>query len=192
MKQEVKFLLMTVFVFSLITLTLSISLPSQQDTEVQSGIDSQVGINYKGDVCVTHKNADGEILMNECNHNVLFNTGAEAIETYLTDGRGTDGFDWIEVCDATNATCGNPQADSSEDWTAWTDSGLTGVAGTVGDNGNGNWNISTTFTSTADGVLTNVTHLTNDDDDEFAGNNFTLATLQTSDTLTVTWEITAA
>jgi len=188
MKTEVKFLLMTVMVFSLVTLALSLSLPEVQNTE-----STQTGINYEGSVEVTHRNADGEILMQESSHNVLFNTGAEAIESYLADGTGAgDAFDWIELCDATNATCDEPGADSTEDWTAWADSGLSGSVGTVGDSGNGNWSVWKVFTSTASGVLTNVTHLTNDDDDEFAGNSFTLASLEIADTITINWTITAA
>ena len=37
--------------------------------------------------------------------------------------------------------------------------------------------------------MTNVTHLENDADLEFAGNSFTLATLQTDDTILINWTI---
>jgi len=188
MKQSNKAYLFMGFVF---VFALGLVISSSMITP--NNVNSQEGVNYQGDVCVTHRNADGKILSDECSHNVLFTTGAEAIEDYLADGSGGgDAFDWIELCDATNATCGNPIAASSEAWTAWTDSGLSKAVGAVQDNGDGSWNVWKTFTSTADGVLTNVTHLTNDDDDEFAGNNFTLATLQDLDTITVNWTLSVS
>lgn len=154
-------------------------------------LDNSQGIDYEGSVCVTHTNADGEILMHECDHNVLFNTGKELVETAI--GTGTaDACDWIELCNAT-AGCGTPTADSSEDYTAYgAICGLDKVAGTVTSNGVGNWSVYNTFTSTCDSIVTNVTHLLNDADDEFAGNSFTLVTLQTNDQLTINWTVSVS
>jgi len=145
------------------------------------------GINYESSVCV-YKNNE---LVGECDSNVLYNTGAELIESAMADGAAADATDWIELGNA-SAAAGEPQADSSEAYTALDGGCFTGtmpVAGTVYDNGNGNWTVGTTFTSSCDDVLTNVTHLINDADAEFAGNNFTLVTLQTNDQLTINWTI---
>jgi len=182
-----KFLLSSLVLVLGIVLVVGFSLPNMN---FSPQVNSQ-GIDYEGSVCVTHTNADGEVLSNECNHNVLFTTGAELIETAL--GTGTaDACDWIELCNAT-AGCGTPEADSSEAYTAYgAICGLNAVAGTVASNGDGNWSVSNTFTSTCDNILTNVTHLTNDNDDEFAGNSFTLVTLQSSDQLLINWTISVS
>lgn len=147
------------------------------------------GIQYHSSVCV-YKNNE---LIAPCNHNVVYNTGLELIEDFVADGSSTDACDWIELGNASVAA-GEPQADSSEAYTALDGGCFTGtnpVAGTVYDNGNGNWTIGTTFTSSCGGVLTNVTHLLNDADAEFAGANFTLVTLQSSDTVAINWTIWA-
>lgn len=150
-------------------------------------------ISYRGNVCVTHTNADGEVISSECDHNILFTDGAEAIEQYIGNGTGgSDAFDWIALCDATNATCAEPTAGGAEAYTAYADSGLVSVAGSYASIGNGNWSISNTFTATADDLLANVTRLLNDDDDKLAGNSFTLVTLQTNDQLTINWTIGVA
>lgn len=165
----------------------------QSNNQIQNNLGSSEGIGYKGVVCTYVTRADGTVEDNGCNHNVLFDTGAELIEDYLADGSGGgDAVDWIELCDATNATCAEPTADSSEEYTAWVDSGLAKSVGTVGDNGNGNWSVWKTFTSTADGAIVNVTHLINDDDDEFAGNSFTDVTLQANDQLTINWTVSVS
>jgi len=153
-------------------------------------------INYGSDVCISttgdfegRKTPLGELELIQCEHNVLYDTGAEAIEDYLADGSGgSDAFDWIELCNAT-AGCGTPQADKSEAYTAFASAGLSEVAGTVGDNGNGNWSVAHTFTATEDDLLTNVTRLRNDDGDDLAGNFFTLVNLQTDDQLLVNWTV---
>jgi len=85
---------------------------------------------------------------------------------------------------------GEPQADSSEAYTAHGADGLEKQAGTVASNApSGNWSVWYEWTSTGDDQLTNVTHLINANDDEFAGNSFTLVTLRTNDKLTVNWTI---
>jgi len=149
------------------------------------------GINYKGMVCTSVIRADGTVEDNGCNHNVLYTTGAEYVETQLKTG-STDAVDWIALCDATNATCVTQTAGSSEPYTSWTDSGLEKAAGAVLDNGNGNWSVFTTFTASCDNLITNVTHLENDADLEFAGNEFTTVTLQTSDSLSINWTISVS
>ena len=71
------------------------------------------------------------------------------------------------------------------------ESGLDRTQGTYGDNGVGNWSIWTTFTATADDLLTNKTGIFNASavGTLFAENTFTLATLQSSDQITINWTI---
>lgn len=149
-------------------------------------------LEYNSWVCTQVQRADGTSEPVECSHNTLFDTGAEYVETQLKTG-SADAVDWISLCNASaNAGgCGTPVADSSESWTEIAACGLTQQAGTTMDNGNGNWSVYYTFTSTCDDVVTNVTHLENDADLEFAGNAFTTATLQTDDTILVNWTIWA-
>ena len=133
-----------------------------------SDTSTETGIDYTGIVCTQVIRADGTAEPTVCQHNTLYNTGAEAIEDYLADGTGAgDAFDWIELCDSLNSTCDTPVAIEetavfdSLNYTNWTGCGMDEVAGTVGDVGNGNWTIFNTFTSTCDGVTTNVTRLRN-------------------------------
>lgn len=156
-----------------------------------------IGINYQGDVCVTVTRAEGTVEPTQCSSNTLYDTGAEAIEDYLGDGTGgNDAFDWIILCNATSGIggtgCGVPAAAKTENYTALGGCGMDNVTGTVGDNANGNWSVWNEFTSSCDNIETNVTRLRNDDDDDLAGNNFTLVTLQNGDKLTVNWTISVS
>ena len=58
--------------------------------------------------------------------------------------------------------------------------------------GTGNWSIYNEFTSTCDNVVTNVTRLRNTNGDDFAGNTFTLVTLQTDDLLLINWTLSVS
>jgi len=158
----------------------NISAPSSDDS-------IQQGINYKGYVTV-HKNGE---LVHE-GSNTLYETGMEAIEDYLADGSGGgDAFDWIQLCNATDG-CGVPQADKSEAFDALVGCGMDAVAGSVGDNGVGNWSVWATFTSTCDDIETNMTRLRNDDDDDLAGLHFPLVSLQESDVLQINWTVSVS
>ena len=125
--------------------------------------------------------------------NVLYDTGKEAIESYLQAGLGGgDAFDWIELCNSTlvENSCGAPSAGKAEEYLAYTGCGLVGVAGTSGTNAaSGNWTVYNEYTSTCDAQTTNVSRLVNDDDDDLAGNSFTEVTLQIGDKLNVSWDI---
>ena len=123
----------------------------------------------------------------ECDSNVLYDTGAEAIENLLSVGLNSK-YTNITLCNA-SATCGSPSASASEGWTEYVNSGLKGTEGSKTDNGNGNWTISNTYTASADNLLTNVTRIGNTTGGYLAGNSFTLVTLQTNDQLTVNWTI---
>jgi len=149
-----------------------------------SGDANSQPINYHANVCV-YKN--GELL--ECNHNLLYNTGKESIEQVLGNAGNPGPFQNITLCNAT-AGCGTPVAAGNEDFTAYTNCGLAaGTGGTYASLGTGNWSIYKTFTSTCDNIITNSTRLTNSSGSSFAGNTFTLVTLQSSDSLTINWTI---
>ena len=123
--------------------------------------------------------------------NVLYNTGKEAIEDYLMEGAGNnDAFDWIQLCNASTSSCGAPSAGKTEAYSLHTTCGMVGVAGTAGTNAaSGNWTVYNEFTSSCDNTKTNVSRLVNDDDDDLAGNSFTMVTLQNGDKLNVTWDV---
>jgi len=159
---------------------------------VNPTITNSVGdeISYGSMVCKQVTRADGTIEPKECEHNVLYDTGKEAIEDYLMEGTGGgDAFDWIELGDA-NLVIGDPSAGKAEDYTAHAADGLSTAAGTTGTNAaSGNWTIYHEFTSTGDAQVTNVSRLQNGAGVDLAGNKFTLVTLQTGDKLNVTWDV---
>lgn len=142
------------------------------------------GVQYHSDVCV-YKNDE----LIDCSHNILYNTGKELIEDLLGDNTGTSA-DYIQLCNAT-AGCGVPQADAGETYNALNACGLAQAQGIYngGLTGSGNWSISQTFQASCDNVQTNVTRLRTSGGTNFAGNNFTLVTLQTDDIVNVTWTI---
>jgi len=150
-------------------------------------------ITYNSMVCKQVTRVDGTVVPLECSHNVLYDTGKEAIEAYLGAGSGGgDAFDWIELCNSTlvENSCGAPSAGKAEEYLAYTGCGLVGVAATCGENAqDGNWTCYHSFTSTCDAQTTNVSRLVNDDDDDLAGNSFTEVTLQTGDKLNITWDV---
>jgi len=140
-------------------------------------------IDYKGTVCI-YKN--GELI--ECNHNILYNSGKNLIRD-LVGGGGSGAVLNISLCNAT-AGCGGPVADASETYSEFAGCGLENSQGTyTALTQDGNWTITKTFTATCDNVETNVTRLQNATGTNFAGNSFTLVTLQTNDQLTINWTI---
>ena len=144
-------------------------------------------IVYGSDVCI-YKNGE---LIQDCEHNVLYDTGAELIEDVFANEAASDAADWVGLCNATvgSAGCGTPTTGSSEPYEEYTSCGLSKAAGTIYDNGVGNWSVEYTFTASCNDLLTNVTQLLNGNADEFAGKEFTLVTLQSSDQLTVNWTV---
>jgi len=142
-------------------------------------------ITYHSNVCI-YKN--GELV--DCNHNLLYDTGKNLIRTYLGDTGGSgDEVDQMELCNST-AGCGDPQADASESYTAYTSCGLSQTTGDYNALAqDGNWTISATFTSTCDNLETNMTRLKNTAGTKFTGVRFTDVTLQTGDTLLINWTI---
>jgi len=170
---------------------------TQDNSKVPNNVEDSIG--YKASVQVfttgdfegreTEPHIDELEYLGESS-NVLYHTGREGIEGLIGGADGADAFDWIEMGNA-STDAETPLADKSEGYTPYgAVCGMDVVAGdydTLG--GNGNWTISTTFTATCDDVLTNVTRLQNAGGDDLAGNEFTLVTLQTSDTLLINWSV---
>lgn len=154
------------------------------------GNSNSATIEYNSNVCVSHLSPEGEVLSEECGHNVLYTTGQNHIKALLNGSTTTnEAALTISLCNAT-AGCGTPVAAASEAYTAYSNCGLTAAAGTAASGtGNGNWTVSKTFTSTCDNVITNSTRLITAGSINFAGNPFTLVTLQNQDQLLVTWNI---
>lgn len=175
------FFLSIIFIF-LIVGVFSILSPNNSESSLSSTI------NYESLVCV-FKNGE-EI---DCKHNVLFNNGAEAIEQILgtTSNTSTSAFQNISVCNSSTAGvgCGGVTAGQSEAYNLFSAGGLTQGAGTYFSNGNGNWTLSKTFTSTASSLTTNVTKLGNITGYNLSGNSFTAVTLNIDDQLTINWTL---
>ena len=149
------------------------------------GSDSQsASLNYQGHVCV-YKN--GELV--ECSHNLLYSNGKNITRDLLGVGLSAPVLN-ISLCNAT-AECEVPVAAGSESYSALVGCGLSNVQGTYNTISAypGNWTITKTFTSTCDAVNINSTRLTNGTGSIFAGNTFTLVTLQTNDQLTINWSL---
>lgn len=155
-----------------------------------SSTEGSEGIAYHSSVCKTLTRADGSVEDLGCDHNLLVNAGAEAIEDAIGSGSGTSAFNYIGLCNST-AGCTAPASGDTAIDNEYTDSGLTRSQGTFGDNGVGNWSVWKTFTATADSLTTNLTGIYNASSGTtlLASNSFTEVTLQTSDQLTVNWTI---
>ena len=144
---------------------------------------SNVDLSYKADVCV-YKNGE----LQSCNHNVLYNSGKNSTRDALAF-RNAGNFTNLTVCNA-SAGCGGFDT-SLDNYTAYNNCGLQGVAGlvTLNPTVTGNWSITNTFTSSCDSLSVNATKLTNTTGGVLAGNSFTTVTLQTNDQLTINWTL---
>ena len=139
-------------------------------------------LGYHGSVVIS---VNDEVV--DSGSNVLYNTGAEAIEVSLGTG-SADAFDWIELGDA-DLAAETPDAAKTEAYTAHDADGLSVAEGTVASNGNGNWSIWKTFESTAASQDMNVTRLQNAAGVDLAGKAFTHVTLEDGDAVTINWTI---
>lgn len=176
-------ILLSIFAIYLIVANVSTSIPS-----VQSG-DS---LHYAANVCKQVVRADGTREEAECSHNILYNTGRNITRDKLIGTAGV-AITNITLCNASTAGtgCATPVAAGNEAYTEFIECGLkSNSAGTASvlEDQPGNWTVWKTFTSTCNNMLVNVTRLGNNSV-YFAGNSFTLVTLQTSDSLTVNWTI---
>ena len=156
------------------------------------------GLEYTASVC-TYTTGDfegretpssnGVMEVVSCSHNTLFGTGKNMTRTALALG-STVPITNITMCNSTNASfCGTPTTAALDEFNQFRGCGMDGAIGTygVGDI-EGNWTVGHTFTSSCDGVRTNVTRLGNSST-FFAGNSFTSVNLSNSDQLTVNWSI---
>lgn len=151
------------------------------------------GIDYQGYVCVTHKNAEGKIISSDCNHNILHFAGQNLTRDYLVSPSATNNITTIALCNisgSTSANCGTPTAGASEAFTSYASCGLTNQSANYAIlSPNGNVSVYTTFTSTCNNRMANVTRLQNASGTPFASNTFTDVTLQTNDQLLINWTI---
>lgn len=141
-------------------------------------------LNYDGYVCVSK---NGELI--ECSHNLLYDNGKNITRNLL----GVGGFGAvlnISLCNAT-AGCAGPIATGAETFNTYVNCELNNTQGTYStlQNAPGNWTVSKTFTSGCNSLEVNSTRLTNATGGLFAGNTFTLVTLQTNDQLTINWTL---
>jgi len=120
--------------------------------------------------------------------NLLYTSGKNSIKEMLGSSNQNGPFLNISLCNAT-AGCSSPIADASEAFNLLKGCGFESIEGTYASTGDGKWTVTKTFTSTCDSVEINSTRLTNVTGGNLAGNNFTLATLQNSDTLTINWSL---
>jgi len=181
-KKNFKKFILPVFALVLLVSVLAFSMNSNQST------DDSISITYHSNVCKQVTRADGTIEEPDCGHNLLYTSGKELIETYLGDtGGSSDEVDQISLCDAA-VGCETPVVGASETFSVLADRGLEETTGTYASVGDGNWTISNTFTATGS-VSTNVTRLQNTAGTNFAGNEFTLVSLESGDQLSITWNI---
>lgn len=147
------------------------------------------GIVYHAVVCPTIERTDGTIEKIDCSANTVYNDGLDTIELSLTSGTNNS-FNTIALCNS-SSTCGTPVAAQSETFTEYNGCGLTaGVADGISSLGVGNWSVFKTFTSTCNARTTNVTKLREPlTGRNLSGNQFTGATLQNGDKLTINWTI---
>lgn len=160
-------------------------------TPISAGSSSTTsdGIHYKGSICVTVRDAEGNIKSNDCNHNTAMNIGLNKTRDILGLG-ATNAFNVIHLCNAT-AGCTTPAATDTAVQNTMGGCGLTAGAGTYSNlTGTGNWSIAKTFTSSCDNRLTNVTYITDSSNVPLAGANFSLVTLNNYDSITVNWTLT--
>lgn len=156
---------------------------------------SSTPIQYKAQVCVYKtpwlEDHYGERELVDCSHNVLYNTGQNMTRDLL--GGGGNFIRNISLCNTT-AFCTAPVAAGTETFTTYANCGLNSTQGTYAPLATtaGNWSIYTTFTATCNSLDINATRLSNATGSLFAGNSFTLVTLQSNDQLTVNWTIGVA
>ena len=186
-KQKSIFLGVTIISFSVI-LGLAVVLSSNQGNNQLSD-----GLPYSATVCNQVIRADGTHETPECSHNILYDAGRNITRNLLMLASG-DTVTNITLCNTTSPStggCGTPVAGATEAFTLYGGCGLSTTAQastSIMGQFPGNWSVYQTFTSTCDNQLINMSRLGNDST-YFAGNTFSLVTLQTNDQLTVNWTI---
>lgn len=144
------------------------------------------GINHGDRWCVQVTKVDGTKLPAYCGQNTYTNAGMNATRDLLGAGSGSAGFKYIALGNGTAPSVTDTSLNS--EITSGQNSGLARALGTYTPlNQNGNWTISSTFTSSINAQVVNTTALFNASSGgaELAGFSFTSATLQTNDQITV-------
>ncbi|MFB6199388.1 MAG: hypothetical protein ABEJ83_00795 [Candidatus Nanohaloarchaea archaeon] len=122
-------------------------------------------------------------------HNVLME-GEEAIEDQIKSGEAVS-WDTIALGHGAAPTDSSGSLDQE-----YTGSGLAPQTATITDVGDGNWNLTVTFTASADGLVVNTTAQKStgagSSIDYFAGTSFSTRTLYSGDELTFEWENTVS
>jgi len=155
-------------------------------SNITPSYEAGVPMLHVGNLCAQVIRADGTKEPVVCNHNQFPNSGRNMTRDYLNTGTGLLN---ITVIAAGNVTTSQTV---TENWLngEYANCGFIKAAGTITALGSGNWSIAKTFTSTCADVVVNGTALmngTNVGNYTFAMGNFTSATLQSADQLTVTW-----
>lgn len=145
-------------------------------------------LKYHSDICVEVTTADGETKTIECKDNPNFFTddGKNAVMDFVGGGFNGAAFSRIALC---NVSTGLGSGVNK----CYIANGLSNASGTFTKVSNpGNWSISNTFTSSADGQTVNGTALLNGSSTGsvfFANNSFNAVTLNTNDQITIRWNI---
>lgn len=152
---------------------------------------------YHSYVCTDVTRADGTHDFHQCSHNFLTPAGKNAIMDLIAGGplSSLSTVRQIALCNVTNGAAAPVFCYGNQSVAANGLGNATGTFAKVYDattNPNGNWSISNTFTSTADGQTVNGTLLLNGSSTGaiiFANNTFTPVTLNTNDQITIRWNI---
>lgn len=125
-------------------------------------------------------------------HNAMMNQGKGFVRAALTGGMAADAVDVISLGNGSGVFTTNTSLSGNI-----TDCGLLAVAGTLNLDsatpftGGANWSYVNTFTSSCNNELVNASGMSNTTANTFMwwADNFTATTLQSSDTLRITWNI---
>jgi len=148
----------------------------QQGLEEHGYIDGFISVYHNGVLVDRH-------------HNVLTDLGANGIRDYLSGGAGS-AINYIAVGNGSDITTSSTSIPGGD----ITDCGFSRATGTLGIQGTGNWSFEKIYTSTCDGIVVNTSGMYNasSGDYMFWGDDFTDCTLQSSDTLKITWNISVS
>lgn len=137
-----------------------------------------------------HRNAAGELLASGRARNTVVNAGLNWLRGHMGDS-GTDRAKYIGLSSAAAAPAAG---DTDLGATVYTDSGLERAAGTYAAGATGTYTVTKTFTATANDktVASAGLYYVSAGAGLFAGVAITPATLQSGDTLTITWTVTLA
>lgn len=187
------FLISTILLSLLLYTTFSFSVPFT-NTNTEDNLD------YNGYVCVTVNKWDPSTqsyysLPSECDHNVLYNQGRNLTRDALS-GAAANIPNIIAVINASATVAAAGADDLSTTWTEYgAVCGMTNTSGTYGVNSisPGNWTWYKTFTnSCAFAINMSAARLKNASGTMFAGNTFTVATLQQNDQISINWSLSVS